>query len=630
VENPVPGNLKRHYSTWKLITTDAQILNWIKHGVDFFVSKKHQLIHKVIPQFTLSTQDHSTIQMEIEKLLQEGAISKVQKSELFLISPVFTVPKSNGKRRMVVDLRVLNDHMTIPHFKMESIDVAMALMEKDCFMITWDLKSGFHHMKLTLNAAKWVGFEFHDKHYQFNVLPFGWTGSPYTFCRTTGAVVRFLRSIGLRVTFFVDDFILCAKSYEEAIEQREIVEMIFNRLGWKREITKGQWEPAQVTKYLGFILNSTNMTVNIPKEKALSINNLINNLIESKPDQQPPRSLAKLAGKVFSISKAWKPVRVFIRSTCHLLSGVIHWNRQINTSAEFFKDLKWIAQHILNTPGESIRKPLVTVHIWTDASNFAWGAVVKEGSVSSNTSGNFSTQQRAEPPHIREALALLFTIKSFPSIKNTKLAITTDNQNLFYHLQRGGGKSAKLLQIVKEITIELVDRNIELVGVNWISSTQNALADKLSRKLDKNDFVTLPSVFERLSSLYGPFDVDRFADSNNTLLKRFNSLLPSPASEGQNAFAQCWKDTNSFVVPPLKLIPKVLELIIQQGYQATIIVPDWSAYWSVKAIERATHVTQLGFGKQVFEVGPSKHLGPLKNPNWRFMALHFQPHEPTN
>ena len=83
------------------------------------------------------------------------------------------------------------------------------------------------------------------------------------------------------------------------------------------------------------------------------------------------------------------------------------------------------------------------------------------------------------------------------------------------------------------------------------------------------------------NQLWGPFTIDRFADSKNTKLKRFNSKFLCPSTEGVDAFTVSWKSENNFIVPPVYLAGKAIKHLEYYGARGVLVVPYWSsaAFW---------------------------------------------------
>ena len=81
----------------------------------------------------------------------------------------------------------------------------------------------------------------------------------------------------------------------------------------------------------------------------------------------------------------------------------------------------------------------------------------------------------------------------------------------------------------------------------------------------------------------GPLTVDRFADSNNRKLDRFNAKFNCPGVEKVNAFSQNWEGESNYLVPPVKDIAQVIYKIKNSEVFGTLVVPLWKSetYWSL-------------------------------------------------
>ena len=73
--------------------------------------------------------------------------------------------------------------------------------------------------------------------------------------------------------------------------------------------------------------------------------------------------------------------------------------------------------------------------------------------------------------------------------------------------------------------------------------------------------------------MWGPHSVDRLVNHENTQLLRFNSRFWGPGTEAVDAFSVSWAGENNWLVPPVFLIPKVLNHLVASGGRGTLIVP---------------------------------------------------------
>lgn len=113
------------------------------------------------------------------------------------MSTVFTVPKPDGTRRPILNLKKLNEFIDCPHFKMETIRTASDLIFTDCFMSVIDLKDAYHAIPISQNSQKYLKFRWKGTLYCYTCLPFGLCLAPYLYTKLTKPIVARLRSQGI-------------------------------------------------------------------------------------------------------------------------------------------------------------------------------------------------------------------------------------------------------------------------------------------------------------------------------------------------------------------------------------------------------------------------------------------------
>src|SRR6185312_17411380 len=91
----------------------------------------------------------------------------------------------------------------------------------------------------------------------------------------------------------------------------------------------------------------------------------------------------------------------------------------------------------------------------------------------------------------------------------------------------------------------------------WIPRELNRTADRLSRKAAIEAWSVKPAVFEAISRVFGPFDVDRFASSSNKQLHRYCSATLDKDSLG-DAFDRPWSESCDWAFPPFSLLHKAV------------------------------------------------------------------------
>ena len=124
-ENPTDtnpaGNISRYLKNWQLITSNNFFLQIIEHGYKIQFIRNPQIPCSVSSN-PISLPKKLALEGEIARHLKSGAISKVKPKSDQLLSRIFSVPKPNGKCRMIIDLSLLNTQINQVHFKMEGPD----------------------------------------------------------------------------------------------------------------------------------------------------------------------------------------------------------------------------------------------------------------------------------------------------------------------------------------------------------------------------------------------------------------------------------------------------------------------------------------------------------------------------
>jgi hypothetical protein len=145
-------------------------------------------------------------------LLQEEVHTLLQKGTVELVNPpltpgyyslLFLVPKKNGKMRPVIDLSVLNQHLIVPHFKMETNRSIRGSIRLGMWTTSLDLTDAYFHIPISPKFRKFLRFVWEDRVYAFKAMPFGLSTAPLVFTRVFQEVVAHLHSQSILIHFFL-------------------------------------------------------------------------------------------------------------------------------------------------------------------------------------------------------------------------------------------------------------------------------------------------------------------------------------------------------------------------------------------------------------------------------------------
>ena len=81
-----------------------------------------------------------------------------------------------------------------------------------------------------------------------------------------------------------------------------------------------------------------------------------------------------------------------------------------------------------------------------------------------------------------------------------------------------------------------------------------------------------------IDNMWGPHEVDRFANHENAKSKKFNSIVWNPGTEQVDAFTQNWAGVNNWLVPPIYLVIRTIRHLVFCRAEGTLIVPSWESF----------------------------------------------------
>ena len=170
----------------------------------------------------------------------------------------------------------------------------------------------------------------------------------------------------------------------------------------------------------------------------------------------------------------------------------------------------------------------------------------------------------------------------------------------------------------------------------WIPREENVWADFYSRIIDYDDWSINHRVFEWIDGFWGPHTVDRFANSHNAQLDRFNSRFWDVAigSEAVDAFTTNWASENNWWCPPFGLVGRVLQHAKVCGCVGTLVIPWWKSapFWPLLAPEEGIflyfvqEVIPLPFIEGLIVPGRSGmtlSVGNAQTPSFLALRLNF-------
>ena len=262
------GKIKYFYKNWETLNASPFVLNIVKDGYRLpFLN----LPPPFYARNNLSSLSHECfVERTIKELLEKNCVIEVA-SPPFCVNPL-TVASRGDKLRLVLDLRHVNSYLAETKFKYENLKTVAEIFEKDFYFITFDLKSGYHHVPIFEEHWTYLGFSWTfsngvTRFFVFIVLPFGLSSACYAFTKILRPLVKKWRSSGVRCAIYLDDGILGDPNLSKMKSIRDMALADLSGLGLTVNLEKSALNPSTTGRWLGFIIDTAKMTLSVPIEK---------------------------------------------------------------------------------------------------------------------------------------------------------------------------------------------------------------------------------------------------------------------------------------------------------------------------------------------------------------------------
>lgn len=506
-----------------------------------------------------------------------GAIKRCLPCAGQFVSKIFLAKKPNGKKRFILNLKELNKHVFAPHFKMEDARAASRLLQYGNYAATLDLKDAYYLLPIHKDHRKYLRFLFKGFLYEFSCLPFGLASAPYTFTKLMKPIVARLRCNGVTCINYLDDFFILGSSKEECSRNVELVASLLTYLGFIINKQKSSISPETTCRFLGFVFNSIQMSVELPPEKKEKILKWIRFFMSRKKCKIS--QFAQLLGLLNSACPAVKYGRLYTK-VCErakylsLQSNKGNYNCFMPISNQVKVELDWWYKNIPFSKND-LKRDEFTLEICTDASLSGWGAFCKNES----TYGWWSTNDKRNHINYLELQAIFFGLKCFANkFNNCNVLIRTDNTTaLAYVNNMGSVQHPKLNDLAGEIWRWCEARRLWILA-SYISSGENWQADQASRILPaETEWSLNNNIFNCIVQNLGKPNIDLFASVNNHKCDRYVSWLRDPGAEAVDAFTIKWHNLKFYAFPPFSLVLRVIQKIINDQATGILVVPFWQS-----------------------------------------------------
>ena len=180
-----------------------------------------------------------------------------------MINPL-SVSSNKGKRRLILDLIYINNHLEKRKVKFEDWKVFQNYLISENFLFKFDLKCGYHHVAIYNPHHTYLGFQWEigcvTRYFCFAVLPFGLSTASFIFTKVCRPLVKWWRFHGIRIVLYLNDDFSTTPSRLQSLKNSVLVKNSLISLGFLPNGEKSVWIPTQTCEWLGMIFNAVGKT----------------------------------------------------------------------------------------------------------------------------------------------------------------------------------------------------------------------------------------------------------------------------------------------------------------------------------------------------------------------------------
>ena len=406
--------------------------------------------------------------------------------------PCMVMPKkqdmdkpNEGQLRMVIDYIQLNKRIlmsrapdrngkigkVISNYPIPTIESLLARLEGCKYFSILDLRSGYHHIRLSKKSKPLTAFTMHSGKFKWNILPFGIGIGVQTFSFVINKAIGHCSNFAAN---YLDDIIVFSRMAKDHLDHLEKVFTALQQAELKIKASKCEFFKSHVC-YLGFLIGESG--IRCDKSKVEAINKITTpiSIEEIRHFNGMCTYYQKFIPHFSDITKCFNDK---MRK-----GAVFKWTNECDNVFKLLKE-KLMEEPVLINP--QVNKDFV---IHCDASKFSYSGILQQTRPGTDElapiayfSGNFDKMEVKWNITEKEAYAIYKSIKRFAFyITGVKTTVFSDHKPLKNFFE-GKMNVAKL----DRWSLELQEFDISL---EFIQGKLNKIADVISRLKNEGLYV---------------------------------------------------------------------------------------------------------------------------------------------
>jgi hypothetical protein len=344
----------------------------------------------------------------------------------------------------------------------------------------------------------------------------------------------------------------------------------------------------------------------------------------------PVRDLAAITGSLNATRLQFDEASLYLIKLNRLKDTAVQrggWESKTRLSYMVSGELSWWEKTLrINLPKSLLPEGRPQAHLWVDASPTGWGAWLQQPHGRVHAFGRWPPNIEPQTSNFKELFAVVVAVRRFATLLSLSqvhnLRLHSDNSAVVFNVRRKAA-ARNLYPSLRQL-LNLC-RGLDIVlSVEHIAGVKNVTADSLSRLSRSGNYMLKQGVMQQIcSTLQVQPQVDLFASASNAQLPRFVSLMEKDPTLARDAMTIPWDTGLSFLHPPIPLIGRCLQKILQENVPAVMVLPHWQGQsWSVLLGKMTAQQMVLGKAEEILVPGRQMQEKGDKLPPG-FMSAHL-------
>jgi hypothetical protein len=382
--------------------------------------------------------------------------------------PILFVPKKNGKLRICIDYRQLNDITIKNCYPLPLISELRDLLVGAQYFTALDLKGAYNLIRMKEGEEWKTAFRTRRGHFEYLVMPFGLTNAPATFQTMINEVLRDF--LDIFVVVYLDDILIFSRTLSA---HKEHVHQVLQRLLEAKLLVEPEKTKFHVQEvdFLGYNIRPGEIRMD-PKK------------IQTVRDWPTPQDLKDVRGFLG-----------FVNFYRRFMKGYSDISRPLTNLTKKDQPFTWgeaedlafqrIRDQILSEPILRIPDPQLPFEVETDASDYALGGQLAQRDTEGRLHPVAFYSKKLHGPelnyqiHDKELMAIIEAFKEWkPYLSGTThpVKVYTDHKNLvnFTTTKELNKRQTRWAEFLSEFNFTITYRK----------GSENGRADALSRRSD--------------------------------------------------------------------------------------------------------------------------------------------------